>query len=396
MKAAAFALVSLAVAACSFGTAPPGPRTNGARGLAPLFAALDTEHGPVRIVQLGDSHSAGDFFSGRLRELFQERFGAAGRGLLPPGIPYPYFRPALVAVAESEGWRHANSLTGSGPFGVTGSIAQSAEAGASMDLRDTEPAGFDRGFFEVLRQPGAGAVRWQVDSGPAHELDTAAARVAPQWVAFEAPRGSRQLRLAAADGRAVTLLGWGSERAAPGVVYENLGVSGATVGIVGHWSDAAIAEELRRRRPAAIVVAYGTNEAVEPETALAGYGGKFERAVARLAAAAPEAAIVVVGPPDVNRRGAGECGGWTVPPGLALVRRAQREAAARHGWYFWDWQQAMGGDCAIDRWAGRDPPLAAADHVHLTAAGYRHSAELLFAVLMDAYRRYHATRLAGS
>jgi lysophospholipase L1-like esterase len=395
MRAAAVALVSLAVAACSVETAP-GPRPAGpARGLAPLFAALDAARGPVRIVQLGDSHSASDFFSGRLRELFQQRFGGAGRGLLPPGIPYPYFRPALVAVNESEGWRHAGSLSASGPFGLTGSIAQSAEPGASMTLDETEPGGFDRGFVEVLRQPGAGVLRWQVDGGTVHELDTAAPRVAPQWLDLAAPRGSRQLRLAAADGRAVTLLGWGSERAAPGVVYENLGISGATVGILGHWSEAAVREELRHREPAAIVVAYGTNEAVEPVSALADYGARFERAVGRLAAAAPNAAILVVGPPDVNRRGAGECGGWTVPPGLALVREAQRRAAARHGWYFWDWQQAMGGDCASDRWAAQDPPLAAPDHVHLTAAGYRRSAEMLFAVLMEAYRRYQATRLAS-
>ena len=39
-------------------------------------------------MQIGDSHTANDSFSGRLRELFQARFGDAGRGVLPPGVPY--------------------------------------------------------------------------------------------------------------------------------------------------------------------------------------------------------------------------------------------------------------------------------------------------------------------
>ncbi len=47
----------------------------------------------VNILQIGDSHTAGDHFSGRLRELFQGQFGNAGRGMLPPGSPFPYWRP---------------------------------------------------------------------------------------------------------------------------------------------------------------------------------------------------------------------------------------------------------------------------------------------------------------
>ena len=39
----------------------------------------------VNILQIGDSHTAADHFSGRLRELFQASFGNAGRGMLPPG-----------------------------------------------------------------------------------------------------------------------------------------------------------------------------------------------------------------------------------------------------------------------------------------------------------------------
>ncbi len=125
--------------------------------------------------------------------------------------------------------------------------------------------------------------------------------------------------------------------------------------------------------------------------------------MARLRAALPDAAIAVLGPPDGNqapprraRRPAAACtpaprpDAWFVPPGLAAVRDAQLQVATRNGWLFWDWAAAMGGPCAIDRWARADPPLAWPDHVHLRDAGYEASADALFGVLMRLYASFRA------
>ena len=60
------------------GTVPPGhaadpARLVGAERLQPFFTSLvaieqKRARGPVRILQIGDSHTANDSFSGRLRE----------------------------------------------------------------------------------------------------------------------------------------------------------------------------------------------------------------------------------------------------------------------------------------------------------------------------------------
>lgn len=366
-----------------------------AAALAPLYAALDNRaSAPVVIMQIGDSHSAGDFLSGRMRELFQERFGAAGRGMLPPGIPYDYFRPDLVRVEASGDWRRASSFAKSGPFGVAGVIQQSDDAHAQMSLTETEPAGFDRAFFEVLRQPGAGTLRLRIDGGETHVFATAAGAGEPHWVEFDAPPNSHRMTLSAAGDGEVTVLAWGTERKGPGIVYENLGIVGATVSVVGHWDARTVAEELRRRNPALIVVAYGTNEGVEPPEKLATYAERFARQVEALHRDVPGAAVLVVGPPDVDRKNqppvAGCDGEVAPPPGIAIVRDAQRAVAAREGWYFWDWQAAMGGPCAADRWARETPPLEAPDRVHQKPDGYRKSADMLFGEIMDGYRRFRS------
>jgi lysophospholipase L1-like esterase len=367
--------------------------------LVPLFAALeaiDTGAGttPVVMIQLGDSHSAADLLSGRLRERFQQRFGAAGRGMLPPGIPYPYYRPDFVQVAENGGWRRAISFRESGPFGITAALQQSTQPDARMMLTETEPAGFNRGFFEVLRQPGGGAVRLRVDDGGIYAFVTEAPEPAPHWIEFDAPPNSHRFSLAADSERPVTLLAWGTQRQVPGVVYENFGINGATVDIVGHWNPAAVSDELSRRDPALIIVAYGTNEAMQNASWLASYAEKFAGRVKELSAMAPQAAILVIGPPDVDQHGqpavAGCGGGWAPPPTLAMVRESEHTVAEREGWYFWDWQAAMGGPCGSDRWGRRKPALAMPDHVHLRPEGYRASADALFDELMHEYDRYRA------
>jgi lysophospholipase L1-like esterase len=72
--------------------------------------------------------------------------------------------------------------------------------------------------------------------------------------------------------------------------------------------------------------------------------------------------------------GGGQCR-FPTPPKLALVREAQRKVAEKLGAYFWDWSSAMPGPCGAQVWAQANPPLMAHDFVHMTADGYKQSAD---------------------
>ena len=126
--------------------------------LLPLYEALDalqtSGRTPVALLQIGDSHTANDAFSGRMRELFQTRFGDAGRGMLPPGIPFKYYRPAQVAVTASN-WQTISSLTPAapGPFGISG-LRQAATGPAEMTLQATSASGLGKVVVECPRPAG--------------------------------------------------------------------------------------------------------------------------------------------------------------------------------------------------------------------------------------------------
>lgn len=388
---------------------PPETRLSSPETLRPFFAAL-ADHpsgrqgrGPLRIIQIGDSHSANDSFSGRLRQRFQDRFGAAGRGWLPAGVPYKYFRPQLVKVSE-EGWRHLKPSDDAGvALGLDAVVAESQPQphDSTMTIESTEPGGFDRFGVEYLTRPGGSAFTVQVDGAAPIRVSTAAAQTAVKRFDLPLERPALRVELRAAGRPPVDLLGWSVERRGPGVIYENHGTIGAKVDVLGQITPQAAEFELNDRQPALIVVAFGTNEGFADGLDLDRYAARFQGAVASLQRQAPDAAILVLGPPDGNRhaqscapvaacRPNGDECSWQEPPRLAEVRSLQRRIAQRQGWTYWDWFMAMGGACSIDRMIAAEPPLAMPDHVHLSKSGYEAMADVLFADLMGEFERWQA------
>jgi hypothetical protein len=48
----------------------------------------------------------------------------------------------------------------------------------------------------------------------------------------------------------------------------------------------------------------------------------------------------------------------------------------------------MGGPCSVEHWVKASPPLAMADHVHLTDEGSRRVGRALYAALIADYDRH--------
>ena len=372
----------------------------------------------VNIVQIGDSHTAGDRFTGRLRELLQARFGDAGRGMLPPGAPFPYWRPDQVHVEQQGRWEVLSSNKRDypqAPYGLSGFVLRSRSAGAAIAL--TADRAFDSAEVTFFRQPSGGHIDVLVDGARVGDIDTRGRAWQMDRASFPAREGTRFELRVRGDGQA-DIADWSVYRRDRGVTLSSHGFVGANVGLMDRWDTANVAAELRQLAPALIILAFGTNEGFDPADTLADYGSILEARIGQLKAAAPGASIVVVGPPDADRlpdycgaRGPARDGvrcaplspaeaqdydrllarrdrslcRWHPPAGLALVREQQRQVAARTGAFFWDWSAVQGGACGADRWTHED--LERRDHVHMTESGYARSADRLRDVLMKDYRR---------
>jgi lysophospholipase L1-like esterase len=360
--------------------------------LAPWFARLAQARPapgvpPVHILQIGDSHTAGDAITGAWRELLQAQVGDGGRGVLPPGRPYDGYLTRGVTTAMSSGWRVAatfgNGWTGAPtPLGLSSYSLTSTTPGATMGLTADVGRSFDRFVVCAVAGPGAGTLVVRLGDGTTQRLVLAALQTTPRCETIRTLALQTSVALTAPDGP-VTVTSWAIFSDDGGVALSNLGVIGSQLRHFARTDEALLVEELRAYAPDLIVLAFGTNEGFAPRLDAADYEAALRSQIARLQGLAPDVPLLLLGPPDaLSRNGAlrGSPGDGVVgcpgpdgapplfaPPALAEVRRIQRQVAGELDIAWWDWQARMGGPCAAAGWTLA--ALMRPDHVHFRNAG---------------------------
>ena len=374
----------------------------------------------ARVVFFGDSHTAGDSMTSRLRTTWQERFGDAGRGLVAAGRPAAkHYYQRDVRYGASGAWKAAvgGKSGDSEPFGIAGVRVFGDKKGAQLWVETcaTCAAGTKAAQLEILYQaaPDRGLLRYRVDEGPWQQLSTKTSAIEPPHPARQViavPDGPHRLTLEHGGGGLLELYGVVLERLTPGVIVDSLGVVGRRRGSLRSWDWSIIGEQLATRDPRLVVLQYGTNEADDPGLDLAAVATYYDDTILRIRAAAPTASILILGPPDMAVREAGkacdrmrprpdgtvipECE-WRTPSVLREIIAVQHAAAARNKVAFFDTFAAMGGADRMHGWVTAEPRGAFKDHVHFTDGGYQMWADALSKALIGEYERWRASRAGG-
>jgi lysophospholipase L1-like esterase len=167
------------------------------------------------------------------------------------------------------------------------------------------------------------------------------------------------------------------------VVYDVLGINGARAVRLMSWNDSSFASSVARRKPDLIILAYGTNEVTDNNWSVESYKRLFVNIMQRFRRAAPQASILIFGPPDRAVRSAG---GWQSVGKMTALLEAQRRAAIEMGAGFWSSYAAMGGAGSMNTWVAKG--MGQPDHVHLTARGYVRLGDMFYDDFLSAYEAY--------
>jgi lysophospholipase L1-like esterase len=167
------------------------------------------------------------------------------------------------------------------------------------------------------------------------------------------------------------------------VIYDVLGINGARAVRLMSWNDSSFAASVSRRKPDLIILAYGTNEVTDNNWSVESYQRLFVNIMRRFRRAAPQASILIFGPPDRAVRGAG---GWQSVAKMTSLLEAQRRASVEMGAAFWNACAAMGGAGSMNTWVARG--MGQPDHVHLTVRGYIKLGDMFYDDFMSAYEAY--------
>ena len=355
----------------------------------------------ITILQLGDSHTSADFLTGELRRRLQKIYGDGGSGYVTAGRPHIGVLSATLKIEVSPGWTY-EALQRSediGRFWMSGFNTVASKAGETLNLTAEKPETFDVIEIEAIRQPGGGTFDIKLDGGLEGSFDLAGDKVEPVVLRLVPEHGPtntvHDITLTTRSDGKVSISSVAIYDTRAGLIYDSVGYPGATIDILNKLDEHLFQSDLRRLKPQIVVLSFGTNEAAKENLDMALYTQKYERVVAKIRAALPSAAIVLIGPPEgeelpahcrdkareaaVCRRpdaapaDADACA-WKVLPKLDAVREAERKIAERDGLVYWNWASIMPKDCGADRWRAETPPLMAKDHIHFTIAGYKKSA----------------------
>ena len=355
------------------------------QALGPFFQRLSQlasgeASAPVHIIHFGDSHTAADEWTGGLRYFFQQKFGNGGSGYSLAGHPFLGYRRFGTRHGATPGWQTdgLSSGEGDGYFGLGGVSIYTRRAAQSVFIEaDCAQVG-----VYYLQMPGGGDLEL-FDNDQLVKRFSTDGDIAATMLSYRTAPGVHNLKLLTLENRPVRLLGWTTDRDS-GVTYESLGINGAQASILFRWKDSMVADDLKQRNPALIVLAYGSNEASDPNWTGESYQAMFSALLRKLREDCPESSILVLGPTDRMMRM--RTGAVVLVQGIDKIIAAQRLACAENGVAYWNAKRRMGGSGSIRDWmlAG----LGQGDYVHFTAPGYDRLAEVLYADEMRLYDQY--------
>ncbi len=321
----------------------------------------------THIVHYGDSPTTADLITGDIRSQLQKRFGDAGHGFVLIARPWAWYQHVGVQLSAS-GWQMSPAThfeTHDGLYGLGGvSFTGSLLASSRIVFENSGQSEFEIWF---LRQPGGGVFTISADGRSLGRIETAADSREPGYASFPVEPSASAVEILVEQGN-VRLFGLSAGKRGPGVVYDSLGLNGASITVLSrifnqeHWR-----EELSHRNPDLVIVNYGTNEADFAAFVDHQYEKELRAAIGRIRDAVPDGSILVMSPMDRGHRAEG--GEIETMPTIPRIVAIQRRVARDTGCGFFDTFTAMGGEGTMAHWYNDQPRLVSADFIHPYPAG---------------------------
>lgn len=341
----------------------------------------------TRILHYGDSVITSDYVSGTMRRKMQTELGDSGHGFVLVANPWEWYFHNDVAHGAGEGWsssRVTGPTTKDGMYGV-GGVTFTGAPGASAFFGTSERGTYGKKVsrFDVyyLETPAGGEVEAKIGAA-VERFSTKGEGKVSRIKSFTVPDGEAKLTVKVVSG-SPRLFGVALERDTPGIVYDALGANGGRAELLAAMNPAHLADQMALRKPALIILQYGTNESEAPGLA-ASYEKTLAAVVSMMKAAAPNASIVIAAPLD--RAETSEGGGLRTKPIIKKLVAAQRNVAKEARVAFWNTFEAMGGEGSMAKWMKSG--LAGGDLTHPTPQGAELLGDLFYKSLTTGFEAW--------
>lgn len=355
--------------------------------LDPFYAALGkakagTLGHALRVSWYGDSVVATDAIPGRLRARMQGDLGDGGPGFVWAFPPHRFVGHDAITRATTGDWTpYAISTvqTADKLYGPGGATAETRDGTATIKLVAGKASLLE---LYYLAQPHGGTATITADGKPVATTPTAGDAKAAAWAASTIAGGATTFKLETA-GR-VRVFGLTLENPT-GAVVDNLGIVSVNVKSFANHDATHWGAELAHRGAELAIVMIGANEAqwLGPGDAdTKAYAANYERLLAPIKKARPDAACLVISPTD---QAEAKDGAYPSRPVMPVLVAAQRQAAAALGCGFFSTYDWMGGKGSAAKWFAKG--YVGSDFQHLSRKGANKLADAVYDALLAGFAK---------
>lgn len=372
-------------------------RINNPPDLNPFFQKLlklkINNTGQINIVHIGDSHVQADYQTNQLRQNFQRKFGNAGRGFIIPARVAQTNEPNNYISQSDYTWECKRIVFPDQPLptGLGGVSIRSNEENATLnfsiknypDLKYgskkvtayflNEPRSFDVVITDSTNRNLA-----YIGSFTESMTKNSATVTLPYLVNNISFRAIKNLPTQ----DRITFFGFNFINENPGVIYHAVGANGAK--FKHYLADDYFVEQTASLNPNLIIVALGTNEALDHPYFDPQFSTYVDDLIQKLKKQNPGVPLMMVLPADGFKKKVKR------NPGVTNIREHLLNYVKDKSIPYYDLYEAGGGLHSADQW--RKEELLKEDGVHFTRQGYELQGNMLYEALMNAYNTYVSNR----
>ena len=346
------------------------------------------ENGNFTVVHIGDSHIQPDGNTGRVRELFQKKYGDAGRGLIIPFRMAGTNEPRDYVIKSEDSFVRARLLQMPWPtkMGFTGISLHPESYTFSITLSVKSPCG----FFTIL---SSGDLKLQKVESDGMDIKFVSEKV-PNGIDVSLDADCTEMTLTM-EGRDVNIFGFNLQNDNNGVLYHSIGNNGAAYS--SYNSLPKFGESIANLRPDLVILALGTNEAFGKVNEAA-FEAQIETTIKSIRSQSPDVKFLLVTPSECQRsvysttytgkgrrRRAKKVKSFQVNRNVKTIRDIIIKFGKKHNIPVYDFYEVAGGEGASAKWLS--DKLLNTDRIHRTWSGYEVEGELIYQALSDALER---------
>lgn len=353
----------------------------------------------VRIIHYGDSQIENDRITSAMRNLFQIRFGGGGPGMFPVLSPVPH--NASVRVSTTGDWQRFTPLAGGkgsnnhNRYGLLLSYSKLTTHDPENDIEGSvtfRPTGigYSRSrqmnelnlYFGYNKAPFTMELRSGEETVDAELFFPSDSLMTVSWSLSGNPE-EYSIIIKGQDSPEIYSVSIDNP---VGVALDNVALRGSA-GLEFAGTDAALMKQMiGDLNTGLIIMQFGVNVVPHVVDDYTYYENSLFRQLRFIKSLDPDIPVIVVGVSDMSEKNQS---GYPVSyPNIEKIRDAQRNAAFRAGFPFWDLYEAMGGRNSMPAWVAAEPSLGQTDYTHFSYRGSTLIGELLFNAIIAGYDNY--------